>query len=213
MLMYILGIIAFLIFYKLFKEFGKTQEIIVNMTDADKEKIKNVIENIASINVDRRVTPQDIMQKISEVDDTTLKLQTKFPEFSVSAFLSKAEEMFDAIFTAFANSHLYVLKSMLTDKLYEQFISQIQRRDEKDLRQELLIKHQGTTLDNVQILNKKAEILVTFNVSQMSALVNSEGVSFDNPKRLYRDVIHKWVFERNFGEPNWILTKTSTSQN
>ena len=46
MLLLFLAIIALLIFYKLFREFGRTQKIIINMSEKDREKLKNVIEGV-----------------------------------------------------------------------------------------------------------------------------------------------------------------------
>lgn len=205
MLLVILVVIALLIFYKLFREFGKTQKIIINMSEEDREKLKNVIEGVIA-NSSSHTSPDSENAKLDKI---SLALQEKFPDFSPTAFLAKAEEMFDAIFNGFANSHHYILKAMLTEKLYESFASQIAKREAKNLRQELLIKHKETILDEIQILSEKAQIFVTFDVDQMSAMVTSDGISPDNPKRIYRDVIHKWVFERAFGKDNWILSKTS----
>lgn len=204
MLLFILVLIAFLIFYKLFKEFGKTQKIIINMSEGDREKLQNMIEGIIANSTTCHENPK--------LDEVSVALQEKFPDFTPTSFLAKAEEMFDAILNGFANSHHYILKTMLTEKLYERFSSQIERRETKNLRQEFLIKHRETTLDEIQILSEKAQIFVTFDVAQMSAMVTSDGISPDNPKRIYRDVIHKWVFERAFGKDNWILSKTSIGQ-
>ena len=205
MILFVLAIIALLIFYKLFREFGRTQKIIINMSEEDREKLKNVIEGVIA-NSSSSSSPDE---ENATLDKVSTALQEKFPDFTPTAFLAKAEEMFDAIFNGFANSHHYILKAMLTEKLYESFASQIERRESKNLRQELLIKHKETSLDEIQILSEKAQIFVTFDVEQMSAMVTSEGISPDNPKRIYRDVIHKWVFERAFGKDNWILSKTS----
>ena len=202
MILLVLAIIALLIFYQLFREFGRTQKIIINMTEEDREKLKNVIEGVIA-------NSSSSESENTKLDKISLALQEKFPDFTPTAFLAKAEEMFDAIFNGFANSHHYILKAMLTEKLYESFASQIERRESKNLRQELLIKHKETSLDEIQILSEKAQVFVTFDVEQMSAMVTSEGISPDNPKRIYRDVIHKWVFERAFGKDNWILSKTS----
>ena len=106
------------------------------------------------------------------------------------------------------NDH-YLLKSMLTENLYESFLAQIERRNAKNLRQEILLKHKETRIDKIAVFADNAEILVIFDVSQMSAMVNNEGISFDNPKRIYRDIIYKWIFKRTFGTDNWILSKIS----
>lgn len=210
MLLTFLIVLTALIFFKLFKEFGKSREIIINMSPDDKEKLKKAIENFVAINPEgERINANE-----TNIDSGLIKnisaLQEKFSDFSTTSFLSKAEEMFDSIFNAFANSHHHILKTTLTEDLYEGFASQIEKRESKNLRQELLIKHKKTNLEKIQIFAKKAEVLVTFDVSQMTAMVNSDGVSFDNPKRLYREVIHKWIFERAFGKDNWILLKTSS---
>lgn len=211
MLLVVLGLTAFLIFFKLFREFGKTREIIINMNDADKEKLKNFIENIVSQQPQSATAPSD-PERISAVDPDEALLQSKFPDFSKTSFLIKADERFDSIFNGFANSHHYLLKSMLTESLYESFAEQIARRESRNLRQELLIKHKSTTMDKILVLAEKAEVFITFSVSQMSAIINSDGVSYDNPKRLYRDVIHRWVFERSFDKDSWLLARVSQGQ-
>ena len=206
MILFILILVAFLVFFKLFKEFGKTQKIIIDMSEEDKNKLANMIDSIIAKQSDKSSYSSD-MRRASALDKEIISLQEKFSDFAPTTFLTKAEEMFDAIFNAFANSHHYLLKSMLTEKLYESFAAQMERRQAKDLHQELLIKHTETSLDKIEILQEKAQILVTFDVSQMSAMVNNEGVSFDNPKRLYREIIYKWLFERNFNKENWRLSK------
>lgn len=203
MLSIFLILITVLIFFKLFREFGKTQKIIVNLTEADKEKLQKTLEQIIPINAQNQNIPNQ------QSDENLRKLQEKFPEFSIDSFLSKAEEIFDAVFNGFANSHHHILKSLLTEDLYEDFAAQIQKREQKDFRQELLIKHKQTKLEKIQFLAEKVRIFVTFDISQMSAMVNIDGVSFDNPRRLYRDVIHKWIFERNYKKENWVVSKTS----
>ena len=208
----IIAILAFFVIFKLFKEFGKTKDAQATMAnDIEKEKLKRaVMDNIVnSIN-----SNSECYEKTQEDNDVLEKevasLQDRFPGFLIVSFLTKAEEIFDTIFNAFANSHHHTLKNMLTEPLYESFAEQIKKREEANLRQEILIKHKKTTMEKIQLLANKAKIFVSFDVSQMSAIINSDGASFDNPKRIYRDVLHKWVFERDTGDESWILSKTSS---
>ena len=133
MILLVLAIIALLIFYQLFREFGRTQKIIINMTEEDREKLKNVIEGVIA----NSSSSQPPESENTKLDKISLALKEKFPDFNPTSFLAKAEEMFDAIFNGFANSHHYILKAMLTEKLYESFASQIARRESKNLRQEI----------------------------------------------------------------------------
>ncbi len=204
MLLLFLILISVLIFFKLFKEFGKTQRIIVNLSESDKEKLQKTLEEIIPINMKNKYA------SIQENDKDLSLLQEKFPDFSIDSFLIKTEEIFDAVFNGLANSHHHILKTLLSENLYEDFAAQIQKREQRDLRQELLIRHKKTKLEKIQFLAEKVRIFITFDISQMSEIVNIEGSSFDNPKRLYRDVIHKWIFEREYKKENWIVSKTSS---
>ena len=214
MVMLILAIIAFLLIFKLFKEFGKTKnEPVVTIDDIENSKMtRAAIEDLlSSINKSGK-TVQRIPLENENLDSEIIALQERLPGFSPTSFLTKAEEMFDSVFNAFANSHHHTLKENLTEDLYENFASQIQKREENSLRQEILIRHKRTTLEKIQSLASKVRLFVSFDVSQMSAIINADGVSFDNPKRLYRDVIHKWVFEKQRNEDPWILSKTSSEE-
>ena len=214
MFMIIVAVLAFLMLFKLFKEFGKTKnEQIMTTTDVEKEKMTRaaIEEFISSINKNAENT-EKITVADSQLSSDIIALQQLHPGFLPETFLTKAEEMFDSVFNAFANSHHHTLKEMLTADLYEGFADQIKKREEGNLRQEILIKHKKTALEKIQLLANKARLFVTFDVSQMSAIINSDGISFDNPKRLYRDVIHKWIFERKTNEESWILSNTSSAE-
>ncbi|MDO4974875.1 MAG: TIM44-like domain-containing protein, partial [Alphaproteobacteria bacterium] len=163
MFLIFLVLLSILIFFKLFREFGKTQKIIVNLSEADKEKLQKTLEQIIPINIQKQ--PIQNQENNKDIE----KLQEIFPDFSVDSFQVKTEEIFDAVFNGFANSHHHVLKALLSENLYEDFAIRIQKREEKDLRQELLIKHKQTKLEKIQLLSEKVRIFVTFEISQMSA--------------------------------------------
>ncbi|MDR1034899.1 MAG: 39S ribosomal protein L45 [Holosporales bacterium] len=148
--------------------------------------------------------------KINQNDLSGLdQLKQKFPNFVLPDFLVHAEDLFDTIFAAFTTSDRDALKTMMTANLYQGFLAQIRKREEKNLRQEVIIKHTKTTLDQIQILVTKAKLFVSFDVSQMNAMLNSDGASIDNPNKIYRNVLHKWIFERKNNTSNWILAKTT----
>ncbi|MDR3031489.1 MAG: Tim44/TimA family putative adaptor protein [Holosporales bacterium] len=194
-----LAILSFFVLAKLFSTFGKYANSSKKEYKND-SRIKRAISNGKIVN----------QKSTTTIEKGILSLQEKLSDFSPVSFLNKAEEIFDSIFNAFANSHHHTLKSVLTESLYEQFAENIKKREEKDLRQEILIKHNKTSIDDIQILEDKAKVSVSFDVSQMSAIINSNGVSFDNPQRIYRDIIHKWIFEKRYSNEQWTLSKTSS---
>lgn len=212
MLLVFLIVLSVLIFFRLFRAFGNPEKIIVSMDPEDREKLKELVEKVVSTDAQRGNSVKSADKPSKELVDGIVSLQAKIPDFSLSAFLAKADGMFDTVFDAFANSRHIDLKAALSSELYESFASQMKRREEKNLRQELKIKHKKTTLDKIQMLAEKVRMFVTFEVSQMSAMIDVDCVSPDNPKRLYREVIHKWIFEREFDKNSWILSKLSSAE-
>ena len=67
-------------------------------------------------------------------------------------------------------------------------------------------------MNNIQILTQQIQLLVIFDIKQMTAMVDINGKSFDNPEKLYRNVRHKWVFETDVTSENWIITKTNSKE-
>ncbi|GHT89110.1 hypothetical protein FACS1894113_3200 [Alphaproteobacteria bacterium] len=196
----ILAVLAFLTLMKLFGVFGKVKFSIKD-EQLKSECVKKMLIKTAQNDENALVADKEV-----------LNLQERFHDFSAVAFLGKAEEVFDSIFNAFANSHHHTLKSMLTDDLYESFAERINKREDRNLRQEILIKHKKTSIEKVKIMETKACVLVSFAVEQMSAMIDTEGKSFDNPMRLYRNVLHKWLFERFYSSSSWLLTNISSAE-
>jgi predicted lipid-binding transport protein (Tim44 family) len=211
MFLVILILVTFFIFYRLFREFGKTQEIVINVFATNK-LAKSALKKAS----EKTTLPKTIVKhgtlKEEELSKNIASIQNKIPNFTVSTFLSKAEEMFDTIFGAFVDSNYQLLKSMLTERLYTKFSEQISKREKNNLKQEIQINHKKTTLDKIQIFTKKTKLFVSFDVEQMIAMVNLNGISLDNPKKLYRQVLHKWIFEKEFDKGDWILSKTYSTE-
>ncbi|MDR2666734.1 MAG: hypothetical protein LBB34_01270, partial [Holosporales bacterium] len=102
MFLAILILITFFVFYKLFREFGKTQEIVINISTTDnKADLKKLFERAAS----PKIAKEHKSSKEAELSKNILSIQNRIPGFAVSTFLNIAEEMFDAIFCAFVDSN------------------------------------------------------------------------------------------------------------
>lgn len=190
--MLIFAFLSCIILYRLFKSFGREQVVNTKQfEDILKKKMINITENDGN-------------------ESDTIKLQEVFPEYTTKDVVEELEMIFTTVFKAFADSRHEELKCMLSKHLYESFSERINIREEKNLRQELEIKDVSTEIIDFKILDKKADLKVLFRASQMSATVNSDGISFDNPSKLYIGVTHKWVLERNISsDSKWIVIKTN----
>lgn len=188
----IFAFLSFLILYKLFKAFGQVKYINTKQFEKIlKEKMINISEEVLN-------NPQIV------------KLQETFPEYIDKDIKGELEQIFMTVFKAFVDSRYQDLKSLLSEQLYESFSDRIKKREEKNLRQELDIRDVSAEITHIDFVNQKAHLEVIFKVSQMSATINSDGISFDNPSKLYIDVTHKWKFERPVSATSqWVVIKTN----
>jgi predicted lipid-binding transport protein (Tim44 family) len=188
---FIFAVLSFVIIYKLFRSFGQIRKI-------DANQIKG------------RFSPKAV--NTETVSNEVLQIQSIFQEYQNKSLIIELNIIFDTIFKAFASSRHEELKKMLSENMYESFSGQIAKREEKNLRQEIDIKHTETVISNVNVSDKKVTTTVLFTVSQMSITINSDDISHDNPGKLYIDVKHEWILERNrIDNSTWILTKTTAS--
>lgn len=194
-------LLALVIFFRLYKSFGKVQ--YSNFSDF--VKMKPATE---TVNADTNPSDEN-----NVLTSKTTKIKNIYPDFVPEVFTKQSEQIFDEVFNAFASSQHQILKSKLSENLYEQFATQIQKREENNLRQELSISHKNTKVKDVKILTSTIEITVTFLVEQISAMIDINGNSSDNPNKLPRTVCHTWVFSSNITEKqNWVVIKTSAKE-
>jgi predicted lipid-binding transport protein (Tim44 family) len=188
MITVLLACLAFSMIAILFRAFGRVRkepEIHIVIEEGESGNTKELSTNINSV-------------------------KNIFPDFDVSLFLNEAERLLFLVFEAFTKSDCDTLTSMLTTQLYKKFLAQIQKRDQLSLKQEILIKHNSSSIDSVQILEDKVNMLVAFDVSQMSAIYRMDGSPIDNPNKIYRKIMHRWTFERMYSDSNWLISNTSS---
>jgi predicted lipid-binding transport protein (Tim44 family) len=145
-------------------------------------------------------------QVIDNLDEKSVNVSN----ISDSNLKNDLELIFDNVFTAFAESKHDLLKKNLSPEMYESFAFQITKRESRNLRQEICIKHIETVIEDTKHIDDYTILTVLFKVSQMSATINEEGVSFDNPQKLHIEVCHKWTFRKSAADKDqWTVIQTS----
>ena len=212
----LLVFITVFIFMKLFNSFGNSKynnESITreSMTQESEKKMKT------ALNLEQPQNPI-VQSTIQPVDNSfandIIMIKNRFENFVPEIFLKQAEQIFDKVFNAFVDSQHQILKESLSEKLYENFAVQIKKRDDKNLRQEMTIEHLKTSLKKIYISSDVIQLLVSFEVSQVVAMVDINGNSLDNPNKIARKVQHAWLFESSESNNGlkWIIVKTSSNE-
>ena len=225
LLLLIIFFTAIYLFIKLYSIFGNSRYDNNMYKDRESDsETKTAIEALINSSFNNNVVSVANSSQIVDpkLSDELLKVKEIIPDFVPEVFLKNAEKTLDDIFDAFVNGKHQILKSLLEESLYNTFATQIKMRESQNLRQEINIIHQQTRLEDIIVSYKSIRLLVAMDVKQMTAMVDINGQSLDNPSRLYRNVQHKWVFETSIlikendassiYNPNWIITNTSSSE-
>ena len=207
----LLIVFVFIVFKKLFDSFGQ------NRYDCNFEEAQTIKTAIEPLVAQSKTIDNDEQNKKSIYIEPGLEsgieaIKAMDTSFVPEMFISNSEQAFDKIFDAFANSQHQVLKTYLDENLYETFAKQIQKREEQNLRQEVAIEHEKSILKDIKILDGIVQIVVSFQVRQMIALVDIHGQSPDNPNKLSRRVLHNWVFQTSQQASDWVVVKTNSKE-
>jgi predicted lipid-binding transport protein (Tim44 family) len=204
MLLWAVFFIVFIVFFlKLFHDFGKISPISqLDRDDQEKQKPDKM----------KRIIEKKPIYYAEGLNQSVDRLCSIFDDFSPSRFVDFANEYFDSVFLAFSRPHYEVLKQKLSSKLYEDFCQNIEKREAKNLRQEIKVEHKNTLIESIIIGDRVVSIIVTFVVSQMSAIINAIGKSVDNPNRISIEATHRWTLEREITtkKSSWILIRTQS---
>ena len=180
------GIAAFL-FYRLSGVLGKK-------TGLEKRPAESPIDIIEPIQ------KNETKNKVVDLDPKYEKLKTAYEyvnNFNHIEFLEGAKRAFEMIVTSFNEGDKEKLKPLLTSEIFSIFAGIIDAKKNNNNLQILSIEI--LSIDNVEILNKKILISLTYSSSQIDNKTDKQITKKDT-----------WTFEKlkNSNAPNWVLAST-----
>ena len=180
------GIAAFL-FYRLSGVLGKK-------TGFEKRPAESPIDIIEPIQ------KNETKNKVVDLDPKYEKLKTAYEyvnNFDHIEFLEGAKRAFEMIVTSFNEGDKEKLKPLLTSEIFSIFAGIIDAKKNNNNLQILSIEI--LSIDNVEILNKKILISLTYSSSQIDNKTDKQITKKDT-----------WTFEKlkNSNAPNWVLAST-----
>ena len=149
-------------------------------------------------------------------DFTTEKVKKKldesnFDEKAKSDFLKGAKIAYENIITGFSSGNLRDVKTLLDNKVLNQFEAALKERKEKGIISETtFIGINSADIKKYEQLNNMFEVTVDF-VSEIISCVKDQNkkVISGNPDKI-KKVYDTWKFSRdtNSKNPNWLLVET-----
>ena len=189
----ILTVIVVLLVSKLISVLGKEP--------VQGEKVRLVSKNSGQILEMRLIKGKELEKK----EKTPLS-------FNEEDFLMGAKMAFHAVVDAFACGNKEALKPLLSKKVYDAFVSDIEERQKKEEKMEFSL----IAIDSSKVLQKSSEqqpttVTVEFISEQMNVLKDKEGVVLEGDPILITKVLDVWTFEKEGkGRSNWIVTATKS---
>ena len=138
-------------------------------------------------------------------------IQSIDKRFSIKSFSEGATMAFEMVLKAYASSDLETLKILLSDKMFHEFESAIQDRDNKHHKMSTtLVKLQPLEIQDITITNSMAEIQIKFVSEQTNILYDANQNIIDGNPNQIEEVTDVWTFQRDLhsSNPNWFLVET-----
>jgi predicted lipid-binding transport protein (Tim44 family) len=159
---------------------------------------------------------EDIAQ-VAEADSETAaalrRMAAAEPGFRPSEFVEGAKQAYEMILMAFETGDTKALRPLLSDEVYDSFVSAIREREQNGL----TVEARFVGVKEARIFSaiyteetREADIEVRFVGELVSVVRNAEHEVVEGDPNEIRRQTDLWTFTRRMGadDPNWVLTAT-----
>lgn len=146
-----------------------------------------------------------------EAGITQIKLAD--PSFDPRGFVVGAKQAFEMIVGAFAQGDSAALRPLLSDEVYDNFVSDIRRRQQtKQTLETTLVGIKSAEIIEAKMDGRSAVVTMKFVTEQINVTRDAAGQTVDGDPSHVMTVVDVWTFSRNTRsrDPNWQLVATAT---
>ncbi len=136
------------------------------------------------------------------------------PNFSGPDFMEGARKAYEMTVSAFAKGDRDTLRRLLSDEVYQNFVSEINAREARgEVMESALVSLDSATVEDARALPRSSSITVRFKSKIISARKNKEGQIIEGSLAHAAAIVDLWTFARdpNSHDPNWKLVATETA--
>lgn len=217
---FFLAILTFYIFYKLSKHLGKIDEEEKSKIEQKKvalikmaqEKMQEIIKQEKFVGSNSTSSDESqLLQKLDSQSKSNLEKILKTCKINLPFFLTGAKTAFEMVLKAFSNGDLITLKSLVSEKIYQDFENAInQRKQEGKLLVTNLIAIEQNQIIAASQNDNIASVTVEFISKQINYISDKNGEVIFGNKSEITEVIDKWTFKRDITSPNpnWQISAT-----
>ena len=135
------------------------------------------------------------------------------PSFDPSQFLEGARVAFETIVTTFANAAKAELRPLLSDEVFQQFVTAIDERvAAKETLETRILRLDSADIVEAELLGRNAQVTVKLTSQQINVTRAMDGSIVDGDPEHPTEKTDYWTFARDTrsADPNWVLVATSS---
>ncbi len=135
------------------------------------------------------------------------------PSFTASRFLEGVRIAFEMIVTAFANADKAGLRPLLSDEVFQQFVTAIDERTAaKETLETRILRLDSSDIVEAEVLGRNAQVTVKLISQQINVTRAMDGSIVDGDPEHPTEKTDYWTFARDTrsADPNWVLVATSS---
>jgi predicted lipid-binding transport protein (Tim44 family) len=135
------------------------------------------------------------------------------PSFDPAHFLEGVRTAFDMIVTAFAGGDKAALRPLLSDEVFQQFVSAIDdRAAAKETLETRILRLDNADIVEAELLGRNAQVTVKLTSHQTNVTRAMDGSIVDGDPEHPTEKTDYWTFARDTrsADPNWVLVATSS---
>lgn len=220
--------VAFYIFFKLFKQFGrideeekkqieeklalKRKEILAMQSQVMKQLQQKAIPLSSAENPSQNQAEKSILDSLDESTKQNFLKILQSANITAEFFVNGAKSAFEMVLKAFAKGDLESLKFLLSEKISQGFTAAInQRQAQEKILTTNLISIEKTEIISALIIDNFASIAVKFISQQINYISDKNGQIIEGRKDEITQLTDIWTFKKEITspDPNWVVCATS----
>jgi len=147
------------------------------------------------------------------VAEALSQIRRSDPSFDPLHFLQGARTAFDLIVTTFANGDKAALRPLLSDEVFQQFVTAIdERAAAKETLETRILRLDDSDIVEAELLGRNAQVTVKLTSQQTNVTRAMDGSIVDGDPNHATEKTDYWTFARDTrsADPNWVLVATSS---
>jgi predicted lipid-binding transport protein (Tim44 family) len=206
----IYALISIFILFKLYTILGRND----NDTDFMQKFNEKINDNIIDLPVNKDVENEYNIEKLSYSKHSQVftSINSFDNNFSEESFLRGAKKAFELVIKSFSNNDIEMLKLLLSEELYQQFINQLEESSKLNrFYDKTLVSLKSVEIIDATLNKTIASIKIKFISEQIDVVRNKDKEIIDGNPNHIKTIEDNWVLSRDVisSSPNWKVIKTN----